>query len=759
MAQGNAIRAGRAFVELFADNDRLVRDLKRAEAKVRAFGAKVQRIGRQMVTAGAVLAAPLAAAVKHFADVGDQLDKMSKRTGVSVETLSELGFAAEQTGSNLDAVGNALQRMNRRLGRITAGQASSTQKEALESLGLSAERLRQLSPEQRLKAIADAMASMEDQAEAAGLAQRAFGTEVDKILPLLLKGREGIEQLQREFRDMGGTMSQEAAADAARLTDAMNEARQAISIVTRKVGAALAPMLTDVSQKIRDQAGAWAQWVQQNQQTIVTTAKWVAGMIAAGAALVTVGTSIKSVATILGTIPALLTAISAHPLLAALAGVSAIVTGVALAINDATNAMSDMSSAAQTQLRQADQQRAADQRRLKQLKRLDEQQELSESQMKEAENIISRLEGRYGELGLSINKTTGEIEGLAGAQSRLNKKMREAAIQDVKANINELENNAEKARKAFMQRRGLGEQTIARDFQAARSFAQNALGFGDPAEQAKERLNQIRQRLSASRKRLDALQGGENGDALTGDAGREGPSAAERRQQAEAKQNRQRALQKRQELEQRIAELRIKKQKQGIDRELALIDLRYDREAERIRQLEDLEEGKKKQLLEQLNVARDLAKQRARRREQEQQEKQRQREQQRIEQANERRRKQVRRLEIKANNEGLEEQRKLLKFREKQAIKEAKRNNENVELVKREFALRRKLLQQQQQSSEQDDSVAGGALGGFSAAALDRRLGTGSAQERTAKASEQTAENTRLLREAVEDGEAGAVFT
>ena len=49
MANTTSIRAGRAFVELFADDTKLVRGLRSAERKLRAFGASISRLGRQMM--------------------------------------------------------------------------------------------------------------------------------------------------------------------------------------------------------------------------------------------------------------------------------------------------------------------------------------------------------------------------------------------------------------------------------------------------------------------------------------------------------------------------------------------------------------------------------------------------------------------------------------------------------------------------------------------------------------------------------------
>ena len=44
----NAIKAGRAFVELFADDSKLVRGLRAAQRKIKAFGAGIRSMGLKM---------------------------------------------------------------------------------------------------------------------------------------------------------------------------------------------------------------------------------------------------------------------------------------------------------------------------------------------------------------------------------------------------------------------------------------------------------------------------------------------------------------------------------------------------------------------------------------------------------------------------------------------------------------------------------------------------------------------------------------
>ncbi|MBN1123939.1 MAG: phage tail tape measure protein [Sedimentisphaerales bacterium] len=87
-----AIRAGRAFVELFADDSQLVRGLRRAEAKLKAFGNSVRDIGMGMAKLGAAAVAPLAASTKVFTGFDDQMRSVQAvlgATGAQFDLLNE----------------------------------------------------------------------------------------------------------------------------------------------------------------------------------------------------------------------------------------------------------------------------------------------------------------------------------------------------------------------------------------------------------------------------------------------------------------------------------------------------------------------------------------------------------------------------------------------------------------------------------------------------------------------------------------------
>lgn len=160
MADTRGIRAGRAFVELGV-SDKLSAGLKAAQKKLEAFGAGLRSIGTKMAGIGVAAVTALLATAKAFSDTGDVLDKMSLRTGVSVEALSELGFAADLSGTDLETLEAGLRNMQKSLVEAAKGSEGTTQ--SLGLLGLTVQDLAGMSPDQQFKLLAERTARASEQ--------------------------------------------------------------------------------------------------------------------------------------------------------------------------------------------------------------------------------------------------------------------------------------------------------------------------------------------------------------------------------------------------------------------------------------------------------------------------------------------------------------------------------------------------------------------------------------------------------------------
>ncbi|MCC7408664.1 MAG: hypothetical protein IT442_11380 [Phycisphaeraceae bacterium] len=303
----NAIRAGRAYVELFADSSKLIRGLRLAQAKLEAFGQMVRGLGLKMTALGAAMVAPMLAATKVFAGMGDDLAKMSARTGVSVESLSELGFAAELSGMSMEDLETSLRKMQKTLVEAASGSAGAV--DALAKLGLTAEDLQGLSPDEQLKRIADRLASIRDPALRAALAMEVFGKTGTKLLPLMQDGAAGIEALQRQARELGLTISTQDAKAAEQFADTLEILWKVLKQNVFVIGSALVPLLSKVAEVVTNAAVGAAAWIRQNKGLVVSAFAVAVGITTAGAAMLAAGYAITGLGKAIGALATILTGV------------------------------------------------------------------------------------------------------------------------------------------------------------------------------------------------------------------------------------------------------------------------------------------------------------------------------------------------------------------------------------------------------------------------------------------------------------------
>lgn len=97
MANTSGIRAGRAFVELGV-KDKLTAGLKRAQQQLQAFAAGMRSAGLQLTGIAAAVAAPSAVVAKTFADFEQKMARVKALTGANAQDFDRLTAKARQLG-------------------------------------------------------------------------------------------------------------------------------------------------------------------------------------------------------------------------------------------------------------------------------------------------------------------------------------------------------------------------------------------------------------------------------------------------------------------------------------------------------------------------------------------------------------------------------------------------------------------------------------------------------------------------------------
>lgn len=235
------IKAGGAYVELLLKKKKFLADLKGA-------GKHLLRMGKVAAVAGAAIGAAavggVAVGIRQYIRMGDEMDKMSKRTGVTVEALSELKHAAGQSGASAQDLEKGFAGLSRSL--FDAKRGSKEANDSLAIMGLRLSELEGLNPDEQMSKVADGLQSISDESTRGAVAQRLFGRAGRQLLPMLRDGSKGMNALRQEARDMGITMSTDAAEGAAKLLDMFSIVGSQAKALLFEVGAAAAPFVEAV---------------------------------------------------------------------------------------------------------------------------------------------------------------------------------------------------------------------------------------------------------------------------------------------------------------------------------------------------------------------------------------------------------------------------------------------------------------------------------------------------------------------------------
>ncbi len=204
---------GRLNVELSANTVSFNRSMDKAAHKATNSFNKIASGARRMASMFAIALGPaaLGLAIKRVIDDADELGKMSKKIGVSVQSLSVWRHAAQLAGSEFAVLTKGVARFSRVMSDASVGLL--TAKRPLDQLGVSFQNadgtLRNV--EEALLDVSDSFSKMENGAKKAALAQELFGRAGVELIPFLNEGREGIEKIRIEAEKLGIIFSKETA--------------------------------------------------------------------------------------------------------------------------------------------------------------------------------------------------------------------------------------------------------------------------------------------------------------------------------------------------------------------------------------------------------------------------------------------------------------------------------------------------------------------------------------------------------------------
>lgn len=172
----------------------------------------------------------------------DSLAKWSDKLGTTTESLSRLQFATSQTSDiTEDQLNVSLQRMTRRIAEAAKGMGEA--RGALQDLGLDAQELSRIGPEQAFFKIADAMSEVDNQAERVRLSFKLFDSEGVGLVNTLDEGSAALKELGKQADLAGLSVSRVDASKVEMANDAFARSQKIAVGVGRTIAVEVSPVI------------------------------------------------------------------------------------------------------------------------------------------------------------------------------------------------------------------------------------------------------------------------------------------------------------------------------------------------------------------------------------------------------------------------------------------------------------------------------------------------------------------------------------
>lgn len=218
-------------------------------------GSAVGSASSKLIGLGATLGltgAAFGAFINSYADATGAIGDTAARTGISRERLQELGFAAQLSGSSMESLEGALEKMSLTLGALSKGDKDLSS--MFKGLGIRVKDAagNMKSTDVIFDSIVDRISKIKNPTIQAQAAVKIFGKSAVELVPLIRDGTDGLKEMADEARRLGIVISDGAVREGEAFGDVLDTLKFAFKGVGNVIGAALVPQLTVLGTKLTE---------------------------------------------------------------------------------------------------------------------------------------------------------------------------------------------------------------------------------------------------------------------------------------------------------------------------------------------------------------------------------------------------------------------------------------------------------------------------------------------------------------------------
>lgn len=260
-------------------------NLRATSEQFKVMGDKLETAGRQMQglsMAAGVLVVTVGAVAYKAGTAADDLNTLSKVTGIGTGELQKYSYAADLVDVSVESIAKSNKKLTRNA--YEAANGSKTQAEAFAALGVSVTdsdgNLRD--SEAIFQDVISALGQMTNETERDALAQKLMGKSAAELNPLIEDGGETYKMVSDTLKKYDlDYVDQETLDKANEFNDSLDTMKLIGSVAIAQIGSQLAGYLAPALEKVVDVIGRFANWLSNLSPQVLTVIGVIAAVVAA----------------------------------------------------------------------------------------------------------------------------------------------------------------------------------------------------------------------------------------------------------------------------------------------------------------------------------------------------------------------------------------------------------------------------------------------------------------------------------------------
>lgn len=190
---------------------RMSRQLGNFEKQQRATNQKLDSSFKSISASagkfiGTIAGTVVTSYLRSVVDAAGAMKDLSLQTGIAASTFSALRAPLETTGSSVEELAGSISKLQKNISEAASG-GSDALVGTFNELGISIEKLRQLTPEQQFNEVVKALAKVKDQSDFTRLGMELFGKSFRGLAPAIRETNGELSDYARRQQEAGNALT------------------------------------------------------------------------------------------------------------------------------------------------------------------------------------------------------------------------------------------------------------------------------------------------------------------------------------------------------------------------------------------------------------------------------------------------------------------------------------------------------------------------------------------------------------------------